>query len=154
MVLENLKGLTYLACGEEINILSFWDFCLNLSEYCSRPALYWQYSLFLGKALTFSLIWTRLVRTLFNPKNKLLFLAKSAESHKKSTSLMRTLYWQLPFPFWRWKNLLSTQYFDVLSAKVRRIGWIVDVNFGLNFRTKQVLQRRTFLIGVVYRWAI
>ena len=55
---------------------------------------YGQFSLSLGNALTFSLNPTCLIRTPINVGNRHLFLAQSTNSHRKPTSLMRTLHYQ------------------------------------------------------------
>ena len=61
------------------------------SSLIRTPRYYKQFSLSLGKALTFSLNSTLLIRTPLNVDNGLLFLAKSTDSHRKSTSQKRTL---------------------------------------------------------------
>ena len=59
------------------------------------PRYYGYFSLFLGEALTFSLNSTRLIWTPVNTDNVRLFLAQSTDSQRKSSSLMRTLHYQL-----------------------------------------------------------
>ena len=66
----------------------------------SNPALrtaayHGQFPLCPGKAVTFSLNPTHLIRTPVNGDNGRLFLAQSTDSHRQSTSLMRTLHYQL-----------------------------------------------------------
>ena len=62
----------------------------NLIRTCHH---YRQLSLSLGKVHTISS--TRLMRTPINVDNGHLFLAQSTDSHRKSTSLMWTLHYQL-----------------------------------------------------------
>ena len=62
----------------------------NLIRTCHH---YRQLSLSLGKVHTISS--TRLIRTPINVDNGHLFLAQSTDSHRKSTSLMWTLHYQL-----------------------------------------------------------
>ena len=54
------------------------------------PPYYGQLSLSLGEALTFSVNLTHLIWTPINADNRHLFPAQSTESHRKSTSVMRT----------------------------------------------------------------
>ena len=59
------------------------------------PHHYGQFSLSLGKALTFSLNSTRLIRTPVNADNGHLSPAQAMNSHRKPPLLMRTLHYQL-----------------------------------------------------------
>ena len=59
------------------------------------PRYYGYFSLFLGEAPTFSLNSTRLIWTPVNTDNVRLFLAQSTDSQRKSSSLKRTLHYQL-----------------------------------------------------------
>ena len=87
-----------------------------------------------GKALTFSLNSTLIIRTPVNADKGHLFPVQSRDSHRKTTSLVRTLHRQLcaviNLPF-KGKRNFSWQHVDISSAEVQRIGWIVDVNFEL-----------------------
>ena len=75
------------------------------------PCYYRQFSLSLGKVHTFSLNSTHLIRTPVNADNvHYLFLAQSTNSHRKSTSLILTLHYQLcvviiNLSFFKVKNL-------------------------------------------------
>ena len=59
------------------------------------PRYYGRFSLSLGKAHTFFLNSTRLIRTPVNTDNGHFFLAPSTNSHRKLTSVIRTLFRQL-----------------------------------------------------------
>ena len=70
--------------------------------YCSfkhwlntDTSLHGQFYLSLGKALTFSFKSNRLMWTPINMDIRHLFPAKSTDSHRKQTSLMRTIHHQL-----------------------------------------------------------
>jgi len=59
------------------------------------PHYYGHFSLSLGKAFTFFLTLTSLIRTPINANSGHLLLAQLTDSHLKSTLVMQTLYYQL-----------------------------------------------------------
>ena len=84
---------------------NFTDICLTWT-----PHYYGQFLLSPGKVHTFSLNSTHLIRTPVNADNVHLFLAQSTNSHRKSTSLILTLHYQLcvviiNLSFFKVKNL-------------------------------------------------
>ena len=68
---------------------------LNSSHHTQPHSIQSNPALCLGKAVTFSLNQTHLIRTPVNEDNGRLFLAQSTDSHRQSTSLMRTLHYRL-----------------------------------------------------------
>ena len=78
------------------------------------------FALSLGKALTFSLNSTRFIRTPVNTDNGHLHLAQSTDFHRKPTTLMGTLHYQLckrPFLFEGQKTFNWSQHVDDPTAK-------------------------------------
>ena len=89
---------------EETTVKHFTDICLKRT-----PRYYGQFSLSLGKVHTFSLNSSCLIPTSANADNVHFFLAQSTNSHRKSTSLILTLHYQLcvviNLSFFKVKNL-------------------------------------------------
>ena len=110
--------------------------------YCSfkhwlntDTSLHGQFYLSLGKALTFSFKSNRLMWTPINVDIRHLFPAKSTDSHRKQTSLMRTIHHQLcavnNLSFLKVKNLQLTASRCSQSYVVHWRERIIEVNFRL-----------------------
>jgi len=120
----------------------------HLTDSCliRTSPYYGQFSLSLGKALTFSLNSTRLIQTPINADNGHLFLAQSTDSHRKlnlvDTSLSTVCHnSQRPFLSEGEKTFIW-QHVDVPSTTVHSIGWVVWVQ---TFADKEVMQRTVLI---------